>query len=226
MDYVALEPYAFISCSRIRVSSSQKRSIFLDYCHPFCSSFPLLDQDSRSYILFNLLIFLLDPHSCFLILRLETEPENSESARGESVSVFQLLSSFGIAINILVTFTAFMNIGFNDATLEHHIRDVSLLLPYTTIITFRIRDIVYLTVSYSRWRNLPGFGCHLCRLFPGMGIPDQPNRVGNTIHPLWICPLPRIFPSLWTHVPDPDGAVSLSIYMTSESWPILPGILQ
>lgn len=41
------------------------------------------------------------------------------------VSPLALISKLGVFINLLITFTSFINVGFNDATLEHHLRDVS-----------------------------------------------------------------------------------------------------
>lgn len=44
------------------------------------------------------------------------------------VSVWSMTKKPGIMINILISFTTFINVGFNDATLEHHLRDVSCYL--------------------------------------------------------------------------------------------------
>ena len=43
------------------------------------------------------------------------------------MSPLTLATKLGVFVNILITFTSFINVGFNDATLEHHLRDVSIL---------------------------------------------------------------------------------------------------
>ena len=69
--------------------------------------------------------------TAFSYFSLETR-EVAEEKKGddgeimEKVTMVKLLSKFSISINILINFTVFINIGFMDATLEHHIRDVSI----------------------------------------------------------------------------------------------------
>lgn len=66
----------------------------------------------------------------FLEISFDIEKSQSKIPESERVSVFELFGNFGVFVNILITFTTFMNVGFNDATLEHHIRDVSIYLSY------------------------------------------------------------------------------------------------
>ena len=56
-----------------------------------------------------------------------SDPSLEQVAKDEKtkVSPFALISKLGVFINLLITFTSFINVGFNDATLEHHLRDVS-----------------------------------------------------------------------------------------------------
>ena len=42
----------------------------------------------------------------------------------KKVSPLALIRKPGVFINMLITFTSFINVGFNDATLEHHLREV------------------------------------------------------------------------------------------------------
>lgn len=76
-----------------------------------------------------------------------TEKVQPKIPESERVSVLELLSNFGIFVNILITFTTFMNVGFNDATLEHHIRDVSYFLPHEKETVIKV--LVHVTIQFT-----------------------------------------------------------------------------
>lgn len=78
--------------------------------------------------IFFLLFLICSTLNFFHLSMTWRKKETPQKRSGESVSVWKLFCNCGIFINILITFTTFMNVGFNDATLEHHIRDVSFIL--------------------------------------------------------------------------------------------------
>lgn len=61
----------------------------------------------------------------------------------EKVTIYKLLTTFSISINILMNITAAINFGFMDATLEHHIRDFTNLSPSKIGFIFMTGGTVY-----------------------------------------------------------------------------------
>lgn len=83
-------------------------------------------------------------------------PKNSaDEEKKPRVSIFQLATYLGVIINLLISFTAFINIGFNDATLEHHLRDFTTLSPTVVGSLFLISGLVY-AIATQLWGFLIG----------------------------------------------------------------------
>jgi predicted MFS family arabinose efflux permease len=59
-------------------------------------------------------------------------------------------------INILISFTTFINVGFNDATLEHHLRDFTSLSKTAVGGMFLVSGVVYAATTQ-------GWGCLIQR---------------------------------------------------------------
>lgn len=55
----------------------------------------------------------------------EEERSSEEKRKGKNRGIVSMVSNGKIALNLAVTMTALMNLGFNEATLEQHLRDVS-----------------------------------------------------------------------------------------------------
>ena len=55
----------------------------------------------------------------------EEERSNEEKRKGKNRGIVSMVSNGKIALNLAITVTALMNLGFNEATLEQHLRDVS-----------------------------------------------------------------------------------------------------
>lgn len=81
---------------------------------------------SLPFFVTSVLTLLATAFSYFTLETKEVKQEKkSEIPENEKVTMWKLISTFSIFINIFINFTTFVNIGFMDATLEHHIRDVS-----------------------------------------------------------------------------------------------------
>lgn len=99
-----------------------------------------------------------------LILITIAEEQSSTSSK---VSVFTLTTNLPVMINILISFTTFINVGFNDATLEHHLRDFLSLTPTAVGGMFLVSGVVYAATTQGWGMLIQKYG--RAHLFVGIG---------------------------------------------------------
>ncbi|RWS13943.1 MFS-type transporter-like protein [Dinothrombium tinctorium] len=132
------------------------------------------------------------------VLALCVLPQSKRFEKTERTSILTLMSNFSITLNVLISVTAFFIIGFNDATLEHHIRQISkvniylqftILKPSVIGGIFLFSGLLYASgnqfwgyladkINNCHWACIAGFilaaiAFALCG--PAYGLPLEPN---------------------------------------------------
>ncbi|RWS13124.1 MFS-type transporter-like protein [Dinothrombium tinctorium] len=123
------------------------------------------------------------------VLALCVLPQSKRFEKTERTSILTLMSNFSITLNVLISVTAFFIIGFNDATLEHHIRQFTILKPSVIGGIFLFSGLLYASgnqfwgyladkINNCHWACIAGFilaaiAFALCG--PAYGLPLEPN---------------------------------------------------
>lgn len=76
--------------------------------------------------------------------------DEPDEANTKKATVLNLSRELGIMINMSITLIAFINIGFNDATLEHHVSDKLKLKPSQIGLLFLLGGGIY-AISTQIW---------------------------------------------------------------------------